>query len=124
MKTILVIEDDQQTQEMYKQLLESENTQVLQATIAVQGFDIIHKTKPDLIILDIMLPGGTNGFDFLEQLKRDENNKGIPVIVLTNLESEEVTAISMGATDYIVKTSASLAEIKEKVMKILEGDRK
>lgn len=119
MKTILIIEDDQQTQDIYKQLLESESTQIIQATIAQQGLDIIHKSKPDLILLDIMLPGGTNGFDFLEQLKRDENFKSIPVIVMTNLDTEEPTAIAMGAVGYIVKTSTSLEEIKKKVLTAL-----
>lgn len=124
MKTILIIEDDQQTQDIYKQLLETKDIQILQASIAEQGFDIIRKTKPDLIMLDIMLPGGTNGFDFLEQLKRDDNSKNIPVIVLTNLDSEEATAKSMGAIDYIVKTSSSLVDIKEKTMKVLNQTAK
>jgi DNA-binding response OmpR family regulator len=119
MKTILIIEDDQQTQEIYKQLFESDEFTILQATIVEQAWDIIRNGKPDLIVLDIMLPGGANGFDFLAQLKRDEKLKNIPVIVLTNLDTEEPTAISMGASDYIVKTATSLTEIKEKVLRLL-----
>jgi len=119
MKTILIIEDDAQTVDLYRQTLESPDISIIHAGTAVDGFNILSKNKPDLVILDIMLPGGSNGFDLLEQIKREEDTKSVPVLVLTNLDSEKNTTLAMGAADYIVKTQTSLQEIKDKVFKLL-----
>jgi CheY-like chemotaxis protein len=62
-----------------------------------------------------MLPGGMNGFDVLEQLQKDPNVKSIPVIILTNLDSEEVTAKKIGSVEYIVKTNMTLDDVVKKV---------
>ena len=62
-----------------------------------------------------MLPAGMNGFDLLEQLKRDEKLKTVPVIVFTNLDSERNVAESMGAVDYIVKANTSIDDLVKKV---------
>ena len=97
MKTILIVEDDQQTLDLYTQTLASSEITIISSNNAVEGFDALMKHKPDLVILDIMLPGGSNGFDLLEQIKRDPGTKDIPVLVLTNLDSEKNASISMGA---------------------------
>ena len=66
-----------------------------------------------------MLPGGMHGFDLLERLKADEKLKKIPVIVLTNLESEEKVAKDIGAIDYIVKVHVDPKDVMEKIKKVL-----
>lgn len=119
MKKILIIEDESQLQSIYRQKLEGEGFGVLSAKDATVGLMMVRTHEPDLIILDIMLPGGMNGFDVLEKLKRDEKFKKIPVLVMTNLDTEEKVARQIGAADYIVKANTSLEEIMEKVKKYI-----
>lgn len=76
---------------------------------------MVEQELPDLVLLDIMLPGGLNGFDVLEQMKREETLRKIPVVILTNLDTEEKTSKLIGADDYIIKANTSLAEIVAKI---------
>lgn len=115
-KTVLVIDDDPQMHEIYKEALETDTLQMMAAEDGAAGIEMAKKSKPDLILLDIMLASGLNGFDVLEQLKRDPAVKGIPVIVLTNLDSERKTALEIGAADYIVKANIALDELVSKIM--------
>ena len=74
----------------------------------------------DVILLDVMLPGGMNGFDVLEQLKKNSVSQTIPVFMLTNLDSEEKVAKTIGAKGYIVKANTSKNEIVKLVMDCLQ----
>ena len=78
------------------------------------------ESNPDMIILDIMLPGKLNGFDVLRQLKLSPSTKGIPVIVMTNLMEEGKSALELGAIEYLLKVSVSLQDLLEKVEKYLK----
>lgn len=120
MKKILVIEDDQSIQDIYQKKLNAESFEVIQATTGEQGLQAVKKDGVDLILLDIMLPGGINGFDVLEQLKIDDNYKNIPVLVLTNLDTEEKTARDIGAADYIVKANTPIGKVIDKVKQYLK----
>lgn len=115
MKTILVIEDDREQQKILAEKLEPEKFRLLKAFDGSEGWNLIQKDKPDLIILDIMLPGGMNGFDFLEKLKREASYKNIPVIVLTNLDTERKTSKTIGATDYLIKSDTSINDLVNKI---------
>ncbi len=99
MKRILIVEDDAEFQEIYKNKLAEEGFEVSNAYVGKQALEMLKGQKPDVILLDIILPGGMNGFDVLEQIKRNENLKSIPVIVLTNLDGEAKTAMEVGAVD-------------------------
>lgn len=114
-KKLLIIEDDASLQLVYKHKFEQEDFEVLQAYTGQQGITFAKEKHPDMILLDIMLPEGMNGFDVMEQLKRDDILKAIPVIMFTNLDSEKDTALSMGAVDYIVKANTSIDELTTKV---------
>jgi DNA-binding response OmpR family regulator len=72
-------------------------------------------------MLDIMLPGGMNGFDVLEQLRRTGLIKKIPVVVMSSLTTEKDTALKIGAKDYIVKTEMDIDKLAEKINKLLSG---
>ncbi len=119
MKKILIVEDDAEFQELYKTKFKEEGFDVMNAYVGKQALEILKDQKPDVILLDIMLPGGMNGFEVLENIKRTENLKNIPVIILTNLDGEAKTAKEIGAADYIIKANTSLAEVVEKVKKII-----
>jgi DNA-binding response OmpR family regulator len=117
MKKILVIEDDHELQNDYKEILERENFEVDQAFTGNEGVQKVSTFAPDVILLDIMLPQGLNGFDVLEIIKKNDTTKNIPVIILTNLDTEEKQAREIGAVDYIVKASASIDQVLGKIKK-------
>ncbi len=120
MKKILLIEDNDQMIKLYSGLLGDEGYAVLVATNGKQGITMAHKNKPDVILLDIMLPGGINGFDVLERLKRDKDLKDVPVLVLTNLDSEEEVAKEIGAENYLVKAHSDPKDVVRLIKKSVE----
>lgn len=123
MQTILIIEDDQTILTAYSTVLEKEGYFIIKAPNGPQGVSILKNQQVDLILLDIMLPGGMNGFDVLMQLKQSEKTSSLPVIVMTNLESEKETAKECGATDYIVKADTDMKHLVEKVETYLPHTR-
>jgi DNA-binding response OmpR family regulator len=116
MKNILIIEDNADLQKLYTDALSKKDCNVICQSTAKDGLLSMEKQKPDLVVLDIMLPGGENGFDVLEKMKKDPNLKNVPVLVVTNLDTEEKTARDIGVTDYIVKTNISFEEIVNKIL--------
>src|SRR3989338_3538261 len=111
MNKILIVEDDKSTQDLYKMKLEAAGYTV---DIAADGQAALTKAtqgKPDLIVLDLMLPGGMNGFDVLNRIRQTPELKDIKVVVLTNLSSEAETAKDMGVYDYLVKANTSIDDV-------------
>ncbi len=77
--------------------------------------------KPDLIILEIMIPGHQHGFEVLHQLKGCRMTKDIPVIIYTGLEGEKRAAIEEGALDYLTKPNITPDNVAEKLNRYLIG---
>lgn len=123
MAKILVIEDNDLIQKLYEGKLSDEGYEVKVTGSGKGGLSLVKSQKFDLIILDIMLPGGINGFDVLEALKRDKALSKIPVIVLTNLESEEKVALEIGAVDYFAKTKVTPDQVVTRVKEILSREK-
>lgn len=111
MKKILVIEENTSLFKAYQEMFRKEKVSVLGATTGKEGLVKVVSEKPDVILLDIMLPGGMNGFDVLETLKKNVVTEHIPVIVMTNLDSEAKVAKTIGAADYLVKANTTKDEI-------------
>lgn len=120
MAKILLIEDDGSLQRLYKGKLADEGFEVNVAGDGKTGLDLAKSGSFDLILLDIMLPGGINGFDVLETLKKDSALSQIPVIVLTNLGSEEKVARDIGAVDYFIKAKITPAQLADRIKEILK----
>jgi len=120
MKKILFIEDESTLQKTLGTVLTKEGYQVVSALDGEIGFRMAKKEKPDLILLDLILPK-MNGFDVLKSIKAEETIKEIPIIVLTNLESMEdiQKALDLGAATYLVKANYSLEEVLEKINKTI-----
>jgi DNA-binding response OmpR family regulator len=120
MKKILLIEDESALQKTLGDILEQENYEVINALNGEIGLKLAKAEKPDLILLDIVLPK-LNGFEALEKLKENPETKAIPVIILTNLERMEDVdkALELGAAAYLIKTQYKLEEVVEKVKKII-----
>ena len=114
-KRILLVEDDLDIQRIYSEKLKGSGYEVILAADAAQGFQSAKEDNFNLILLDIMLPGKMNGFDLLEILKKDDKLKKVPVIVLTNLDTEKQQALKIGANDYLVKANMSLDDVLKKV---------
>jgi DNA-binding response OmpR family regulator len=115
MKRILIVEDDTQIDKIYLDKLSKEGYVVDIALAGNTGLLKLAENDYGLVILDIMLPGHMNGFDVLEKMKMNEKFKNIPVIVLTNLDSEEKTAKEVGANMYLIKSNVTIEEVINKV---------
>ena len=116
MPSILVIDDDPAIREMVGMALTREGYDMLEAGSALEARQIIASRKPDLILLDWMLPG-QSGFEFARQLHSDNAHPSPPVIMLTarDQEADKIAALEAGADDYVSKpfsVSELLARIK------------
>ena len=119
---ILIIEDDQRINKVYTAKLLIEGIEVFTALDGEEGLRRIYDEKPDLILLDLMLPK-KSGFEILKEIKKDEKVKDIPVLILSNLaqEKEIEEGLALGAQDYLVKTNYSIQQVMEKIKKTLKG---
>lgn len=124
-KKILLVEDEPLLVNLYKETFDNKPYIFSVAETGNEGLDAVESDRPDLILLDILLPG-MNGFEVLRKLKESPKTKDIPVIVLTNLGSEETDkdrqlAMSLGAVDYLVKSYHTPDELLKIVSKYLAG---
>lgn len=115
-KKILVVEDDRFLRELITKKISKEGFEVIRAVDGEDGIKKIKEEKPDLVLLDLILPG-IDGFEVLSQMKEDPEIKSIPVIILSNLgQKEDVEkGIKLGAQDYLIKAHFTPGEIIEKV---------
>jgi len=122
MKTILFIEDESALQKTFGDTLRKEGYKVVSATDGETGVNMVKSVKPDLVLLDLILPK-MDGFEVLGKIKEDKETAGIPVIILTNLESnlDVEKALEFGATTYLVKANYELKELVEKVKEALKA---
>ncbi len=117
---LLIVEDDEFLVDL---LLEGFSDQKIEIEVAYDGEKALEKVKevkPDLILLDILLPK-IDGFEVLKRLKEDKSTAKIPVVILSNLgQKEEIQrGYKLGAVDFLVKASFSLEEVVKKVKKYL-----
>lgn len=121
MKTILVIEDDKYLRDVLVEKLKKEGFEVGEAIDGESGLAMTMEKKPDLVVLDIILPL-MNGFDYLNALGKVDAIAKTPVIILSNLgQREDVErGMKLGAKDYLVKVHFTPNDLIAKVKKILE----
>lgn len=121
MAKILIVEDEDIVARMYEKALSVSGFQVVVNTNAGAALETTKKEKPDLVLLDIMMPG-VDGIQILEKLKADSATKGIPVVILTNLsgKGDRDYSIKKGAADFWVKSDYKSSEIVKKVKAIVE----
>ena len=120
-KNILIVEDEATLHKALLDYLTMEGFNCLSAMDGEMAVELARNKKPDLIILDIILPR-KDGYEVLEELKKDSKTKEIPVIVLTNLESPEdiQKAFDRGAKTYLVKSDFKLEEVVKKIKENLK----
>jgi len=124
MSHILVIEDEEFLTTAVKDNLEAEDYSVETAPNGEEAIVKLKKQKPDLILLDLLMPK-KDGFYVLEELEKNPEWNAIPVIVLSNLggDAEIKRALALGADDYFVKSQHPIEEVIEKVKEYLEGKK-
>jgi len=120
-KKILVVEDEKTLRFLIVQTLLREGFEVEEAIGGEDGIQKMKKNKPDLVLLDLLLPG-VNGFEVLSRIKKDSDLESIPVIILSNLGQEEEIkrGMSLGAIDYLIKAHFTLDQIVSRIRKFLK----
>ena len=121
-KKILVAEDEVSLLKALNVQLLNSGFEVLSATTGRAALEVMKKDKPDLVLLDIIMPE-MNGFEVLQKKKSDPEIVHIPVIVLSNLGQDEdiKKAKELGARDFYIKASLSLEDLMKKVEELTQS---
>jgi CheY-like chemotaxis protein len=120
-KKILIVEDDNFVAEVYFTKLSEMGYESLLAQNGREGIEILKKNKIDLILLDILMPI-MDGMEMLNEVKKDEKLKSIPVILLTNVgEKDSIQKVrEMGVKNYLIKSHFTPAEVIEKIEEVFK----
>lgn len=121
MAKILLVDDDPLLVRMYQTKFELDGNKVITAANGLIALEKVKEYKPDIILLDIMMPQ-MNGLEVLAALKKDEGTKTIPVIMLTNVSASDTDVtkgLELGAVAYLVKANYTPKEVVQKVKEIL-----
>ncbi len=118
-KKILVVEDEGLLRELLAEKMRFEGFEVFEAVDGEQGLKITFEEKPDLVLLDLLMPG-MGGMEVLRCMREDERTRGTPVIILSNLSGKENIAegAEYGAVEYLVKSNFTLDDIVAKIKEI------
>ena len=118
--TALVIEDEAFILDLLVYKFKDQDWEIVSAMNGEAGIEKAKEVEPDIILLDILLPG-MNGYEVLEQLKTDESLKDIPVLVLSNYgqKGEIEKSKELGAVDHLVKANIIIEEVINRAEKIL-----
>ncbi len=121
MKKILVVEDEKMLADMYRERFQQEGYEIHAAIDAEGGIEILQEVRPDLVVLDILLPQGS-GIDFLKNMKEIKEVASIPVIAFSNYDDTDTKneARELGAKEYLIKTNHTPREILDKIKYYLE----
>ncbi len=119
---VLLVDDDSALRKLYTIELSGRQYTVTEAVDGQDGVDKAKSEKPDLILMDIMMPK-LDGIAALSKMKADPEVKAIPVIMLTNFGQESLVqqAFALGAVDYLLKYKVTPAEMAEKVTQVLKS---
>ena len=120
-KTVLIVEDDVFLMSLLKNRMESAGFSILAAKDGEEAIKILKEIKPDLILLDIILPG-QSGFEVLEEMKSDPQISNAPVMIISNLgqDMDIDRGKDLGALEYFVKARSSMDDVIEKVGSFLK----
>lgn len=103
-KKILIIEDDPSFSRAINHIIEKEGYDVITASNGLSGFRMAQEEKPDLLILDVMLPG-LDGFEICSRLRQDPPTANLPIVMLSTKgqEADKTTGLKVGANEYLTK---------------------
>jgi len=120
-KTVLIVEDDSHISKVYEIQIKREGFNTTIARDGEQAIEFLKTENFDLIILDLMIPK-KDGFSVLEEIRKNPKFLNIPVLIISNLgqKADEIRAIELGATEYLIKIDHSIQEVINKVKSYLE----
>jgi two-component system alkaline phosphatase synthesis response regulator PhoP len=123
---IVIIEDEEDIRELIRYNLDKEGYRVLLATSGEEGLDLVRNSMPDLVVLDLMLPG-IDGLQVCRELKADPRTKSVPVVMVTarGEEPDVVSGLELGAEDYVSKPFSPkvlLARVKTVLRRAKSGE--
>jgi DNA-binding response OmpR family regulator len=123
-KKILIVEDDNFVAEVYLAKLTEMGYEAILAQNGEEGLAALKKDKIDMILLDILMPI-MSGMEMLEEIKKNEEWKNIPVILLTNVgEKESIQKVrEMGVKNYLIKSHFTPAEVIEKIESVFKENK-
>jgi CheY-like chemotaxis protein len=121
---LLLVEDDVNVAKLYRMLLESRGYTVRHAADGIEGLDFARQERPDLILLDVMMPR-MNGISFLQALREDANLGHVPAVVLSNFREPRLVerAMALGALEYMVKAQTRPETLVGAIPHWLRGER-
>ncbi len=119
-KVIVIIEDEKMLAEMYGDKLKRSGFKIYSALDAEEGLELIKEIKPNLVLLDILLPR-ENGVSLLAKVRKVAEIASVPVIVFSNYDDGDTKkqAGDLGAKEYLIKTNYTPQEIVEKIREYL-----
>jgi len=119
MARVLIVDDSPTETHVFRGMLERHDFTVLVAGSGEEGLRIAREIRPDLILMDIVMPG-MNGFQATRKLSRDDATRAIPVIIIStkNQETDRIWGMRQGARDYLVKP-VSEEELLDKVRSVM-----
>ncbi len=123
-RVLMLIEDDPLLINMYQTKFSTEGFQVFTATDGEAGIKLLEAEKPDIILLDIMMPK-LDGIEVLRRIKQNPQLKNTPVLMLSNLSeaAKQQEAKTLGAKDFIVKANFTPTQVVDKVKKHLSNNQ-
>ena len=120
MEKILIVDDQPEISRLLEIVLRAEDRRILQADNGKEGVAVARKNRPDLILLDIMMPGGMDGYEVARILKTDPETAGSIIVAMTAKvrEQDRIDALEAGADDYIRKPFDVL-DVRRRVEELL-----
>ena len=117
---IAIIEDDVAIVQMYRMKFESEGFEVQTASDGLAGLELVEAFKPDIILLDLMMPQ-MGGAEMMEKLRKEAWGKDVKVIILTNMGASEAPSsiTDLGVKDFIVKADMTPRQVADRVKAVL-----
>lgn len=122
-KIVLIIEDDRAARQVVVDTFKEAGFEALEAVDGVEGFKLACEKRPNIIILDLILPN-ISGVEVIKLLKKNKDTKDIPIIILSGSTDSSVVSniVDTGVFDYFSKTSVDLEKLVQKVKKKLKTD--
>lgn len=119
-RKILIVDSNSGDAEIFRTVFDPTIYELLYAETVDAAETILSASTPDVIILDVMLSGGKNGFDFLKELRRDKCCVGVPIVIFTTLEGEEKTAHDLGASLYLLKKNVKTPDLPKQIESLFQ----
>jgi two-component system cell cycle response regulator DivK len=124
MSTVLIVEDNDKNMKLARDVLQAKGYQTLEAVTGEEGVKLAKEKKPDLVLMDIQLPG-INGIEAFRQIRADERTRGIPVVALTaSVTPTDRSAIAAAGFDAFLGKPINLKEFLDTVKRLVSAPKK